>query len=143
MQPFSVGPYRVTAVPANHDPTVEPLLYVIEKDGQTVFYGTDTAELFEDTWRVFHQQAIRLDLVILDHTYGPNASGSDHLSARQFIDHIRRMREERLLNDNARAFATHIAHEGNLAHPQLCDFAAQYGYHIAYDGLTLTIPDQE
>jgi phosphoribosyl 1,2-cyclic phosphate phosphodiesterase len=48
-QSFVVGPYRVIAFPANHDPTVDPLLYAIEADGQTVFYGTDTAILPEET----------------------------------------------------------------------------------------------
>jgi phosphoribosyl 1,2-cyclic phosphate phosphodiesterase len=47
------------------------------------------------------------------------------------------MREEDLLTDQARAFATHIAHEGNPVHPELVGFAARHGYEIAYDGLTV------
>jgi phosphoribosyl 1,2-cyclic phosphate phosphodiesterase len=47
------------------------------------------------------------------------------------------MREEGLLTDHARVFATHIAHEGNPPHPDLVDFAAGHGYEIAYDGLTV------
>lgn len=76
-------------------------------------------------------------MVILDHTYGPDEPGSDHLNARQFIEYVARMREEGLLAENARAFATHIAHEGNPAHPALADFAARHGYEVAYDGLTV------
>jgi phosphoribosyl 1,2-cyclic phosphate phosphodiesterase len=49
------------------------------------------------------------------------------------------MREENLLAEGARVFATHIAHEGNPAYPELATFAAQYSYEIAYDGLTITI----
>jgi len=30
-----------------------------------------------------------------------------------------------------------IAHEGNPVHPELVDWAAQHGYEIAYDGLTV------
>jgi hypothetical protein len=81
---------------------------------------------------------MRFDVVILDHTYGPEEVGSgDHLSAQQFIEHLARMREEGLLTDQARVLATHIAHEGNPAHPELAAFAAQNGYEIAYDGLTV------
>jgi phosphoribosyl 1,2-cyclic phosphate phosphodiesterase len=137
LQSFAVGPYRVTAFPANHDPTVEPLLYAVEADGRTIFYGTDTATLPEETWQGFHQHKMRFDVVILDHTYGPDEPGSDHLNAHQFIEHVARMREEGLLTDKARAFATHISHPGNPVHPELVDFAAQYGYEIAYDGLTI------
>jgi phosphoribosyl 1,2-cyclic phosphate phosphodiesterase len=138
-QSLTVGPYTVTAFPANHDPIVEPLLYAIQMNGRTIFYGTDTATLPEETWRGLHKHKLQFDLVILDHTYGPKEPGSDHLSAHQFIEHVARMRNEGLLAQNARAFATHIAHEGNPTHPQLEEFAKQNGYEIAYDGLVLEV----
>jgi phosphoribosyl 1,2-cyclic phosphate phosphodiesterase len=75
--------------------------------------------------------------VILDHTYGPEEPGTDHLSARQLIAHAARMREEGLLNEGARVFATHIAHEGNPPHPELAAFAEAHGYEVAYDGLMI------
>ena len=137
LQSFTAGPYQVTPFPANHDPTVDPLLYAIEAEGRSIFYGTDTATLPEETWQAFHQHELRFDVLILDHTYGPDEQGSDHLSARQFIEHVARMREEGLLADQARVLATHIAHEGNPVHPELADFAAQHGYEIAYDGLAV------
>jgi phosphoribosyl 1,2-cyclic phosphate phosphodiesterase len=137
LESFSAGRYRVTAFPANHDPFVEPLLFAIQADGACIFYGTDTAALSEEVWQGFHRQKLRFDRVILDHTYGPGEQGSDHLSARQLVEHAARLREEGLLAPNARVFATHIAHEGNPPHPELAAFAAQHGYEIAYDGLTV------
>ena len=137
LQSFTIGRYHVTAFPANHDPTVGPLLYVVEADKRCVFYGVDTATLPEETWQGFHRHHLRFDVVILDHTYGPEESGSDHLSAHELIEHVARMREENLLTDEARAFATHVAHEGNPVHPELVDFAARHGYEIAYDGFTV------
>jgi phosphoribosyl 1,2-cyclic phosphate phosphodiesterase len=136
-QSFAAGRYRVTALPANHDPSVEPLLYVVQADGRSILYGVDTAELPEETWQAFHQHKLRFDVAILDHTYGPDQPGSDHLSAQQVMEHVARLREEGLLIGEARAFATHIAHEGNPTHPQLVSFGAQHGYEIAYDGLTV------
>jgi phosphoribosyl 1,2-cyclic phosphate phosphodiesterase len=134
-QTFQAGPYRVTAFPANHDPSVEPLLYAFEAAGRTIFYGTDTAALAEETWQAFHRLGLRFDLAILDHTYGPHQPGSDHLSARDVIEHTRRLREEKLLAPDGRVIATHIAHEGNPAHPELAEFAALNGYEVAWDGL--------
>ncbi len=135
LQPFTAGRYRVTAFPANHDPAVEPLLYAIEAEGRRIFYGADTAVLPEETWQGFHQHKLQFDLLILDHTYGPDELGTDHLSAHQLIEHAARMRQEGLLADEARVLATHIAHEGNPAHPELADFASRHAYEIAYDGL--------
>jgi phosphoribosyl 1,2-cyclic phosphate phosphodiesterase len=137
LQSFYVGRYQVTAFPANHDPMVEPLLYAITADKCSLFYGVDTATLSEDVWHAFHRLKLRFDVVILDHTYGPEELGSDHLSAQQLIEHVARMREEGLLTKHARAFATHIAHEGNPPHPELTDFAAQHDYEVAYDGLMI------
>jgi phosphoribosyl 1,2-cyclic phosphate phosphodiesterase len=138
-QALAVGPYLVTAFPANHDPVVEPLLYAIQMNGRTMFYGADTAAFPEETWQGFHRGRLQFDLVILDHTYGPAEKGSDHLSARQFIEHVARMRGEGLLAPHARVFATHIAHEGNPAYPELAEFAGRNGYETAYDGLALEI----
>jgi len=137
LQSFPVGPYNVTAFPANHGLAMESLIYAVESDGRSIFYGTDTAMLPEETWQSIHQHKLRFDLVILDHTYGLNEPGNDHLSAHQFIEHVARMRDDDLLTENARVFATHIAHEGNPIHPDLAAFAAQHGYEIAYDGLTV------
>ncbi len=137
LQSFTAGPYKVVAFPANHDPAVESLLYAVAADGRTIFYGTDTACLPEETWQGFHRHKLRFDVVILDHTYGPDEQGSDHLSAHQLVAHVARMRAEDLLATDARVFATHLAHAGNPAHPELAKFAKQHGYEVAYDGLTV------
>jgi phosphoribosyl 1,2-cyclic phosphate phosphodiesterase len=139
LQPVRVGPYRVTAYLANHAPGLGAYLYAIEHEGRSVFYGIDTAALTEDTWEALGQRRTPFDLVVLDHTYGPEEVGSDHLSARQLIEHARRMREGGLLKDDGRVFGTHIAHEGNPPHSELAAFASAHGYEIAYDGLTVTV----
>jgi phosphoribosyl 1,2-cyclic phosphodiesterase len=120
------------------------MLYAIEANGATIFYGTDTAALFEQTWRVFRERKMRFDVVILDHTYGPEQLGSDHLSAIQVAEHTERMRMEGVLDGQARVFATHIAHEGNPPHDDpphddLDAFAWECGYEVAYDGLVIEI----
>jgi phosphoribosyl 1,2-cyclic phosphate phosphodiesterase len=138
-QPFTFGDYRAVAFPANHAPGMGAMLYSVESGGSTIFYGADTAALYDQTWQAFHRFQMQFDLVILDHTYGMGQPGSNHLSTHQVIEHVQRMRREGLLKPDGRAFATHIAHEGNPAHPELVAFAAQNGYEVAYDGLILEI----
>lgn len=142
-QTFPCGGYQVMTFAANHDPAVDPLLYTVEAQGRCLFYGADTAPLSEETWQAFHRQRLRFDLVILDHTYGPDEEGDDHLNARQVVEHADRMRAEGLLADGARVLATHIAHEGNPVHPELREFSTAFGYEIAYDGLTLAVGGSE
>lgn len=138
-KPFVVGPYTVTAFPANHAPGLGAMLYAVEAGGRAVFYGTDTAMLPEQTWEALQRDRRPFNLVILDHTYGPQQPGSDHLSAHQLIACADRMRKEGLIDPDGRIFATHIAHEGNPAHPDLTAFASRHGYEIAFDGLTIQI----
>ncbi len=121
---------------------MESLLFAITVGGFTIFYGTDTSGLSEETWQAFHQHQYRFDLVILDHTYGPGQEAGDHLNAAHFIEHVNRMREEDLLADRARLLATHIAHEGNMVHPELAAYATGHGYEIAYDGLSIQLPNK-
>lgn len=75
--------------------------------------------------------------MILDHTYGININGGGHLNANQFIEHLKRMKEEGLLKENARILATHISHEGNPVHSELVELGKKNGYEIAYDGLVI------
>jgi phosphoribosyl 1,2-cyclic phosphate phosphodiesterase len=82
---------------------------------------------------------MRFNVVILDHTYGPEQPGSDYLSAHEVIEVANRMRAEGVLGPDGRVFATHVAHEGNPAHTDLAAFAKHQGYEVAYDGLVLTI----
>lgn len=137
-EPFMVGAYRVIALPANHAPGFGAYLYAIEREGYSIFYGLDTAELLDETWQAFHEHKLQFDIVVLDHTYGPDELGSDHLCARQVAGHARRMYDQGILKKSGRVYATHIAHQGNPDHATLSAFARQNGYEIAYDGLVIT-----
>lgn len=127
------------AFPANHAPGLGAMLYSISANGRSVFYGTDTATLLEETWQAFRNEQMQFDLVILDHTYGKNQVGNDHLSANEVVEHARRLHADGALKPNGRVFATHIAHEGNPPHPELAAFAKEHGYEVAHDGLILSI----
>ncbi len=137
LQTFPVGKYEVTAFLANHDDSVESLLYSVKENETVLFYGTDTNDLPEETWDGFHKIGVQFNILILDHTYGPNISSGGHLSADKFISHINRMRKENLLTEQARIIATHISHEGNPVHEELEKFASKNGYEIGYDGLVI------
>lgn len=137
LQPFKVGRYEVTAFSTDHDKSVDSFLYAVTEDGFTVFYGTDTDSLSEETWNGFHAMKMHFNIVVLDHTYGLDVDRGGHLNAHRFIEHIQRMMKEDLLAENARIFATHISHEGNPTHAELSKYAAQLGYEIAYDGLVI------
>ncbi len=136
-QSFVIDKYQITAFPSNHDKKVDSLLYAVTENNCTIFYGTDTNIISEETWSEFHKEKLQFDIVILDHTYGPNIDGDGHLNAKEFINHIQRMKKEDLLKTNSRIFATHISHEGNSIHSEMVMYGQEHGYEVAYDGLTI------
>lgn len=137
LQTFEFGSYKVTAFATGHDRSVDSLMYTITENNFTVLYGTDTDSFPEDTWQYFRDKKLKFNVVILDHTYGLDADSGGHLNANRFIEHIKRLKSENLLAENARILATHISHEGNPTHSELSEYAARFGYEIAYDGLAV------
>jgi phosphoribosyl 1,2-cyclic phosphate phosphodiesterase len=138
-KPFRFGVYQVIPLPANHALDSGALLYAITSHEKSILYATDTAPFLEATWQAFQQFKLQFDLVVLDHTYGPDETGGDHLSAHQVSQHAERLRAGGFLKGSGRLFATHIAHQGNPVHPLLVEFAARHGYDVAYDGLSIKV----
>jgi phosphoribosyl 1,2-cyclic phosphate phosphodiesterase len=138
-QTLAVGPYRVTSVRAHHDPRIVAMLYLIEREGQTLFYGTDTGPIPEETWDALRAGEYRFDVVILDHTFGLKARASGHCNREQFLEQVARMREIGLLQADTRIFAHHLAHHSNPPHEELTAIAAADGYAPAYDGLSIEV----
>lgn len=137
---FAVGPYRVHSVRANHDmQNITAMLYVVERDGRTLFYGTDTGPLPEETWVALRAAGHRCNVVILDHTFGLAQRATGHMNQEQFLEQVARLRAEGLLAPDVRIFAHHLAHHSNPAHPELTRIAADHGYCVPYDGLVITV----
>jgi phosphoribosyl 1,2-cyclic phosphate phosphodiesterase len=137
---FEVGPYRVTSVPAFHDPDhLTALLYVIEREGRTLFYATDTGELPEESWRALADGRHRFDVAAMDHTFGFQGRARGHLNAEQFGEQVARMRAEGMLKEGARVFAHHLAHHSHPPHPELSELTRARGYEVAYDGLAVDV----
>jgi phosphoribosyl 1,2-cyclic phosphate phosphodiesterase len=91
------------------------------------------------TWQALQTQQFRFDVVAMDHTFGLARRSNGHMNWQQFVEQIDRMRREQLLAANARILAHHLAHHSNPPHPELVQFAAQHGYEVAYDGLSLLV----
>jgi phosphoribosyl 1,2-cyclic phosphodiesterase len=142
-QRFTVGPYRVYSLRANHDPDhLVAMLYLVEQDGRCLFYATDTGELSEETWAYlaeFHSDGGRIDLVAMDHTFGLQGRVDGHMNWEQFTEQIARLRSLGLLSAGARVFAHHLAHHSNPVHEELEAFAAPHRYEVAYDGLVVEV----
>lgn len=136
---MQLGNYQISALRANHDDAAESLLYGVQAGGRALLYATDTDTLQEAALNQLLASGLCFSTVVLDHTFGPGCDGAGHLNAERFQATMSWLREVRLLQEDARIYATHLSHEGNSEHEELVTYAHQYGYLIAWDGLTVTV----
>jgi adenosylcobinamide kinase/adenosylcobinamide-phosphate guanylyltransferase len=107
---FDLAGYRVTALPAHHEAFGEALCYLVEDGSSTVLYATDTGLLSEAAWRLLSGH--RVDLVLLEETFGPRSDkGDHHLNLTTFAHTVDRMRAEGVVDGDTRVVAVHLAHD--------------------------------
>ena len=104
-----LGPYRVRALPANHDAHGEACLYAIAGPDATILWGTDTGPLAP---AVQHMLAgTRFDLVLLEETFGDTADPTGgHLNLQTFATAVGRLREWGCATQATDIVAIHLSH---------------------------------
>lgn len=131
------GNYKVKAIETTHDVKNGSLLYVIQENNKTIFYATDTPELTENALNQLKE--FKLDVVIMDHTFGNVDYAFSHLNEKLFIDQISKMKNLGIVDDKTLIYGTHISHDGMSYHEKVEERAIKNGYHIAYDGMEINL----
>lgn len=134
---INLGDYQVKAIRSTHDEKHGSLLFVVSFNNKHLFYATDTKELTEDALNDLSEY--KLDMVILDHTFGYTDYSFSHLNIPLFIKQIEKLKELNIIDENTKIYGTHISHDGLSYHEEIEEDAMRNGYHIAYDGLEIEV----
>ncbi len=137
---WTVGDATITAIPATHGGGyLEPLLYVIEREGRKLFYSTDTAPYREPAWDLLRGLG-PMDLIVLDATAGKLSGGDGHHGMEQFLATRARMIEEGVLRPGVtKMVAHHFSHNGGMTHDELVEAYGAYDVAVAYDGMEIAV----
>lgn len=139
-QELRFGPYRVLTIAANHDDSVQAMLFAIEKDGRQFLYGTDTTSLPAETWPEVAALGWTFDVVVFDHNDGfARAASATHMGSGAVLHEVATMRELGIFHECTRLIGTHIAHHSNSTHDVASARAQELGYEIAYDGMIVAV----
>ena len=133
----NIGKYKVKAIESAHDVKHESLLYFVSEKGKNLLYATDTPPLTENA--LSQLSNIKLDIVIMDHTFGNVDYSFSHLNEKLFMEQIDKLKQVRCISNDTQIFGTHISHDGMGYHEMIEERALSNGYHIAYDGMNLEI----
>src|SRR5690606_15296136 len=136
LTPVALGDATLTPLPADHDPAQQCFIHLFERNGKRLLYGHDTGYFPEETW-AFLSRPIRLDMAILDCTFGPEPGDRGHMGLEACV-----RVKERLLAigaaDSATQFVvTHFSHNGKLLHHEFEEVFNPHGFTVAYDGIVL------
>ncbi|GIP37702.1 hypothetical protein J31TS4_09820 [Paenibacillus sp. J31TS4] len=127
----------ITPLLADHDRGETCLLFYIERDGKTIFYGHDTGWLPEETWAWLRGK--RIDLAILDCTSGLVGGRINHMNNEAVIDMKKAFLEQGMFHEDSVTVATHFSHNCGLQHDELVSIFEQHGIVTAYDGMVFEL----
>jgi len=131
-EPFAVGDFTVTALPANHARNERCLNYIIEHDGKRLLYGNDTGIFKDETWEYI--KGTQFDLISLDCTFGVQKEGTNHMGLPDIIEMKAKFAELECLKPGTRIIINHFSHNGGACYDEMVELAAPHGFEVSYDG---------
>ena len=143
MDKWETGGVKVTALPANHITrgSEQPLHYVFEKDGKSVFYGCDGGWFMARTWE--YMRKLKLDAVVLDATVGDDA-GNFRIGTHNSIPMLKiinaALLHNGIMDENGKRIASHIAPSVyKMTRAEIESALSVLGMIAAYDGFEIEI----
>lgn len=136
--PFQHGKYRITPIRARHIETEDCQNLLIQADGRTIFYASDTGVPFEETFEFL--QDIRVDTMVIECTDGFCPQPYDgHLDLEECVAVVDRLRKQGTLGDHSTIVSTHHSVRGKARHCDLERVLNPHGISVGYDGMVIQV----
>ena len=135
-EPFDVEDYHIIPLAADHDPSTNPVIYIIEKGGKSLLYAHDTGIFPDSTWDYLEKYNKKFELISLDCTGMAQKNWRrSHLCLNTDKEVYDRLTEIGVCDKNTIVYVNHFSHNGMLTHKELVVEAEKYGFLVTYDGL--------
>jgi phosphoribosyl 1,2-cyclic phosphate phosphodiesterase len=133
-----------TPIKANHDPREECFNFILEYQGKTILYATDTAAFLPQTKEFLTDY--RFDLVVMEGTLGFNQKYDASVSGHSNF-HLNRETREWMLSSNMLAekapfVITHTGPHFAPPHEECAPLLAKWQLTLAHDGMTVHLQKQ-
>ena len=134
-EPFEIEDYKIIPLRAYHDPSTEPVFYIVEHGEKTLLYANDTGYFFDEVWEYLEKYGRKFDFVSLDCT-GMMLENYRHGHMGLTVDAevVERLREIGRCDDETVVYVNHFSHNGKATHEELVSHAAKYGFGVTFDG---------
>lgn len=141
--PFETAGFVITPLPSNHSTPrkdEQPLIYILEKDGERILYATDGAWLLNGAYHAI-KAGEPLDAAIFDGTVGDQLPNDWRIFEHNTLPMVRNMKKAmigaKLLKEGALVIVTHLARTLHPDQKTLEENEKALGNEliIAYDGM--------
>ena len=139
--PFETEGYKITPLRASHAADTTPLLYIIEKDGKSIFYSHDSGKYLPETMEYLENLQKPLSMVSFDCTSVclENITPS-HLTYGECVEYKKEFLKKGIADENTVFVINHFSHNGkNVIHEKLEEVASKDGFLVSYDGMEVEI----
>jgi len=139
--PFFADGYKITPLRASHSPATSPVVFVIEKDGKSVFYSNDTSEYCEESMNYLKKLGKPLDLISFDCTEACNtADYVGHLSFDRAVSLRNILIKENIADEKTIFVLNHFSHNGkNVMYDEFVPIAEEHGFKVSFDGMEILV----
>ncbi len=138
--PIRICDFTVTPFPATHAGEENAMIFLIEKNGKSLFYGNDTGIFTTEIDDYLSNNNKHIDLLSLDCTKGNQPfTYAHHMSMAEGRIIADRFFEKGLLDETSLLYYTHFSHNCMNTHDELEVIARDYGFSITHDGFTVEI----
>ena len=131
-----VGDHIVTPLPARHADQEQAFLFLIERQGKTLFYGNDTGYFDETIDDYLAVENKHIDFLSLDCTKGDTQLAyTTHMSMTEGRRIADRFLARGIIDETTQLYFTHFSHGCGMIHDELEQAAKKYGFLVTHDGL--------
>jgi phosphoribosyl 1,2-cyclic phosphate phosphodiesterase len=139
---FHHGKYSITPVRARHIDDEDCQNLLIQADGATFLYATDTGLPYEETYEFLRGYSI--DALVIECTDGfCSTTYEGHLDIKECISVVNRLRNDGCLPVESRVITTHHSVRGLARHCDLERALAPHGIEPGYDGISFSVARSE
>lgn len=137
-EPIEAGSHTFIPIKAQHKPNEVALNYIIQSNGATVLYASDTG-IYEETTAA-HLMRYKFDMLIVECTNGLlDIPATYHMGFDAVLDLREKLSEGGALKSGVRTVITHFSHNIGLLHDELERSAGPEGVEVAFDGIEFEV----
>lgn len=139
-EPFTVGKYQVTALPARHQHGKDPVIYLIEGE-KTVLYALDTGYFFDEVFDHLAARNVKLDFAVYDCSLVERVLPDYpwHMGVDRIRKVVKKLRELGVATENTVHSISHFSHNGEALHADIEALVKDDGFVVAYDGCVVEL----